>query len=195
MRFEAILYEFAVVSNFPQIFKFFSQDTSFSNFPTFFDRCRFISMPNGSSVGCFFAISKNRERNGHFSRLSSLSEIKWPQVREAEFRKTDSTSVFAVPDLTILLRHSSIRQRCTEKFYPKLGCPCCIHFQNFEGSNRPTKSGRPGRTRAPIGTGDSSFCSHDNSLHSTCRHRGPISTRVRVIRISTLGCPFCILLP
>ena len=46
---------------FPQIFKFVSQDTSFSNFPTFFDCCRFISVPNGSSAGCFFAISKNRE--------------------------------------------------------------------------------------------------------------------------------------
>ena len=42
---------------------------------------------------------------------------------------------------------------------------------------------------------DSSFCSHDNSLHSMCRHRGPISTRVHVIRIPTIGGPFCILLP
>ena len=44
--------------SFPQIFKFFSQDTAFSNSPTFFDRCRFISVPNGSSVWCFLRSQK-----------------------------------------------------------------------------------------------------------------------------------------
>ena len=116
-------------------------------------------------------------------------------MREVEFRKTDNTSVFSVPGLTILDGRSFVRQRYAEKSYQKLGGPCCIHFQKSEGSNRPTKSRRSARTRAPIGTGDSSFCSHDNSLHSMCRHRRPISTRVRVIRIPTIGGPFCILLP
>ncbi len=109
--------------------------------------------------------------------------------------KTDSTSVFAVPYLTILDGRSSVRQHYAEKSYPKLGGPCCIHFQKSEGSNRPTKNRRPARTRAPIRTGDSSLYSHDNSQHSTCRHHSSISTRARVILIPTIGGPFCILLP
>jgi len=116
-------------------------------------------------------------------------------VRETEFQKTDSSSVFTVPDLTILSGHSLLHwQRCIEKSYSKLSGPCCVHFQKSENSNRPTKNRRPVRTRAPSGTGDSSFCFHKNFLHSTCRQRGPIFTRARVIRIPTLGGPFCILL-